>query len=116
MRVGATDDRAASPVVREFMRTVREILNGGVRARDQGIVRSFRWTSTAAPVLVAYSGQRPPLAVVVLQLSEQRGAQEVKTSGVSCSWVYSVRGLLVSDIGSTTPGTEYDVTVLIVED
>lgn len=115
MRISATTLRGASRELEQFVREVRTILNGGWRFRDQGQVRSFRWSSTQSSVLVGYQGTAPPLAVIVLSMAQTQASQEVKTSGVSCSWVYSIGGLLVTDIGTATPGTDYDVTVLIVE-
>lgn len=114
MKVGVADARNVARELVQHMREVRQILNGGLRLADQMLVTSFVWRSTAAPVLLAASMASPPLAVLVLRVRSREGVGPMR-SGVSCDWEYTSRGLLVSDIGGTTPGTAYDVSVLIVE-
>lgn len=114
MKVSVADARNVARELVQHMREVRQILNGGLRFSDQMRVVTFSWRSTAAPVLLAASIGTPPLAVLVLRVRNANGSGPM-VSGVSCEWEYAARGLLVSDIGGTTPGTEYEVTVLIVE-
>lgn len=117
MKVAAAELRDQLRQLSQFVREVRAILNGGIRLADQlaGGVRTFRWLSTAAPVLLSYQGSSTPLGVLCLRVVESRSSRAVVTTGATVEWTHSDRGLLVSDIGGTTPGTEYDVTVAIVE-
>ena len=117
MRVSAVELRNTARELTQLVREVRAILNNGIRLADQlaGGVRSFRWSSTASPVLVSAPSNRPPAGLLVLSVAESRGDLAAKVSCASITWTHSDRGILVSDIGGTTPGTDYDVTVAIVE-
>lgn len=106
--------RGIAREVAQHMREVRAILNGGLRLADQMKVTTLRFRAGGPPMLVDASVRAPPLAVLALSVRAANGAGSV-LSGVPCTWEYSRGGLLVSDIGSTTPGTEYVVAVLIVE-
>jgi len=116
MRVGVPELRDQARQLSQFVREVAAILNGGVRLADQlGGVRSFRFLDTAGPVLVSPPRPAVPAGIICLSVVPSRGDRSAVLSGASVTWTHSERGLLVSAVGGTTSGTEYDVTIAIVE-
>ncbi len=116
MRVSAVDLRDQARQLTQFVREVTGILNGGMRLADQlGGVRTFRFLDTAGPVLVSPPRSSVPAGIICLAVVPSRGDRSAVLSGASVTWTHSERGLLVSAVGGTTSGTEYDVTIAIVE-
>lgn len=100
-----------------IFRDIRKILNGGFRFRDQAVLRTFRWNTSAAPVRVTVPGDRPPLGLLLVRAVYPPPAPIPRVaSGGTVEWFWDGKACAVESITGLAPATAYDVTLLVVED
>lgn len=107
----------ARKVVDESFRSLREVLDGGWRWREQ--VRAVIDTvidTGALPVGIQAPGVRKPLAVLLLSAAEQDAANGALTvSSASVTWEWRGGQLIIHSVAGLSANTRYNAVIAVME-
>lgn len=106
---------AIRPLAR-FVVEVSNVLNGGVKLRDQlaGDFKEIRYVG-GETLKVSSSAKLRPLAVWCLRAKEAASDTGATMSGNAVTWTYGDGTIIISGISGLTASTDYAVTLAIVE-
>lgn len=99
----------------EHLRDVTNIVNGGVRLRDQlpSVKTNVRWNSSNAPVVVG-PFQKTIRWVMVLA-ARQTDSPGNSAGGIPVKWTMVGSNVHLLELDSTTPGVDYDLDLWFLE-
>ena len=104
----------AREVVDAALRTVREVLDGGWRWREQTRVLACELDTGALP-LTLQAVPRRPVTVSVLSVTERRNASEQIVSGCAVLWSWRAGTLVIHSVQNLDPSTRYDAVFAVME-
>ena len=111
-----TDLPGVLRVVRGAIDGLRQIVNGGMRVRDQfgRQVIDLQIDTGELPIDVEIKATRPPTGVLLLRaiLPREGGYQ---LSGGVVTWEWRGGSLRIKDLSALSATTRYDCTILVLE-
>jgi hypothetical protein len=100
-----------------YLREVREILNGGLRLRDQvRVVRDVVIDTAVLPVSIEVPAGLRPIGVVLVRAVEQGTADGQVISGGAVTWdAQGIGSIRIHVVDALAASTRYDAVIAVVE-